>query len=1316
MREIETRIVTLKQKLLGPVLDSVISEEDLSQVKGLVDSEHITIAEIEKIDQELYKEIIVKLVHQRTDNSKQLLSLVFRDLADLHEKLADLTPDQDSEKVKHFTLSSQHKKLKYYTDSATFLQYSLLNSQNKAVIENEIYSKLSAIEGKIFSVTGNSNTKTTAEKVKIEAKNYKTMLGKLRSECITKLELAENKDSNQKETIQSVFEYTTDKMNGFLKKIYENTIGELEQKPPCKFAIVGLGSMALKQMTPWSDLEFAILLEKETQQIKQYFRDLSHIVNLKMINLGETVLPSNKYIIDLSRFEKQGVNFDLWGKTPLGRIGGDKPYDLIGTKDWLLWYVKNEKNKATHIDKNLPYILESVAYVCGDGDLVEAYQKDIVDFLHKDYIGEEKNYKDRGLKNHQVRAIKILKEGGVELNYIPVKSLGNKLSKGNIDEFIPTFESNKEGSLLDVKQEIYRLPDRMIYNLGAYFGVHAGSAWDTINELEKAGRISKEGAVNLKNAADFATSLRLKSYSQSDSQTASVSTYIPVLEHLEKEAQDSIIRNTFHVKNKEKLYDFYHTMIMVIRLSYFICNTKTTEKAIDLLSNNNLYEDSNYTKARIFAKFLEYDKAIKHMELARKENSSYHQEVLSSLSSLYQKNGMMTKALDTALESLDKEPGSWSAYLDVAIFYSEIGDMENAKIYYEQSDEIFSKSKEEKTAKDIMTFYNNLILYYAENNQQLKALSLIKAFNEKYENKIENVDSRLYSTLGSVYYMFGYYDEAEKFYNKALEGSIKFYSKSPNNPVIASDYNNLANLYLAQNNNHQAEECYVNALTIWKSFYNQNENNLDIAKCYNNIGLLHEDDNVDLALEYYNKAIKIRDNLSNGNHPDQIDTYANLANFYNKYQQYCKAKECFDKALKIYQTNHHLHSDFARCMASCHNAMGNINLSKGHYYDAIKNYEESKNIYESIYRQGKNLQIVGKSEFNIGSCYEALSNHSAAIAYYKQALNNYKTDSGKYDNASDIALCLYKLCSEHLRIGKFDAANEYISEALANATQDDSKIFGQIIIFYTMSHIAKSYELILSDDIKTAQEYYKKGSAILGLGENLNLSDPAEHIEMSSVVYDLQIPSIIINHQKVLLKLDPELKYGNHYQNLARYLALNRNIEEANEAFKLALYFSDKIGLSLLAEYAQFLIVNKEKLLENNIEVNSDKVSGLLYKVINTKEDNSELGYRKTEKNFVLPIIKKLIEANEDNIIINPKTLAYYMLIANPEYIVEGDNIEDITKQFEEHCNYLKDEVSLALLLDMCDGTSDDDLLEAADDEVFASIPNTNLEQWYEDA
>ena len=70
-----------------------------------------------------------------------------------------------------------------------------------------------------------------------------------------------------------------------------------------------------------------------------------------------------------------------------------------------------------------------------------------------------------------------------------------------------------EGKLFDVKQEIYRLPDRLVYSFGLYYGIEENSAWDTVDKLRAKGIITPPASENLKNAITFATTLRLKSYS-----------------------------------------------------------------------------------------------------------------------------------------------------------------------------------------------------------------------------------------------------------------------------------------------------------------------------------------------------------------------------------------------------------------------------------------------------------------------------------------------------------------------------------------------------------------------------------------------------------------------------------------------------------------------------------------------------------------------------------------------------------------------------------------------------------------------------------
>ena len=129
----------------------------------------------------------------------------------------------------------------------------------------------------------------------------------------------------------------------------ERKLGKL----PCNYCIIALGSVARMEATPFSDLEFAILYsDADIGEKMNYFRIMSHFIHLKVINLGETVLPALA-IEQLNDFQSsdpnsnwfydsgtpRGISFDgamPWAsKTPLGRMATtNKPaLELIKTPE-----------------------------------------------------------------------------------------------------------------------------------------------------------------------------------------------------------------------------------------------------------------------------------------------------------------------------------------------------------------------------------------------------------------------------------------------------------------------------------------------------------------------------------------------------------------------------------------------------------------------------------------------------------------------------------------------------------------------------------------------------------------------------------------------------------------------------------------------------------------------------------------------------------------------------------------------------------------------------------------------------------------------
>ena len=183
----------------------------------------------------------------------------------------------------------------------------------------------------------------------------------------------------------------------YLAKYCENVMGD----SPCKFALVGMGSLARKEITPYSDFEHIIVLEEMSNQntsdenVLNYFRWFSVIFQIIVINLQETILPSvviqglnspnNDWFFD--RITTRGISFDGMlphaCKFPLGRQQHTEnkqwKTEFIKPISEMLMYLTSEEDIKNGY--HLKDIFTKVSFVYGNKVVFQEFQDSIFNML-----------------------------------------------------------------------------------------------------------------------------------------------------------------------------------------------------------------------------------------------------------------------------------------------------------------------------------------------------------------------------------------------------------------------------------------------------------------------------------------------------------------------------------------------------------------------------------------------------------------------------------------------------------------------------------------------------------------------------------------------------------------------------------------------------------------------------------------------------------------------------------------------------------------------------------------------------------------------
>ena len=131
---------------------------------------------------------------------------------------------------------------------------------------------------------------------------------------------------------------------------------------------------------------------------------------------------------------------------------------------------------------------------------------------------------------------------------------------------------------------------------------------------------------------------------------------------------------------------------------------------------------------------------------------------------------------DQALELLKTSPGAdlyWeaAAISTRATIYENMGDMENAAIFYERAEKVYRKSMGANYTKDFLDNILEYSLFAAKNQKREKAIALaMETYDFTHTGDFKNTLQEFYHTvnLAQVHYLLKDYSEAEKYSNEAL--------------------------------------------------------------------------------------------------------------------------------------------------------------------------------------------------------------------------------------------------------------------------------------------------------------------------------------------------------------------------------------------------------------------------------------------------------------------------------------------------------------------------------------------------------------------
>ncbi|XP_078604521.1 uncharacterized protein LOC144878116 [Branchiostoma floridae x Branchiostoma japonicum] len=810
------------------------------------------------------------------------------------------------------------------------------------------------------------------------------------------------------EAIKNLFKIITVERQHFIQVLTEECIGKIGP-PPCKYAFIGLGSQATELVTPYSDLEFAILIEdgKDNDVTRRYFLNLTHYLNLKVINLGETILPAmaipslNDFLSEdpekdwfFDSVTPRGFAFDgfmPWAsKTPFGRVETkNKPHiSLIQTPANLAEY--QHLHIALVEGYHLSDILRRVTYLTGDESLVD------------DYSERVKKCFDHSPVLPRFSAALILKDNVQQINNVEAS-----------------------GQLLDVKKEIYRFPSVAVDVLSISCGITIPSVWGMIEELLKTQRISPEDAHHLTVLISISAELRLRTYIANGGQKDRLSPLAEMKTRLDtRDIDDTFVQSVFYIPDSKMLFRYYYT---AFPLKGCIIDTIEKPNPITEIIPTAIFDTSSLTRGRITRQLFHLDASMRHFEAAMEETAGDEEkqfEIISEIGEVLEKRGDYEKAIgyfERALKvgnSLPEDskirPSNASLLNSIGNCFDDLGDQIKAISYYEKALKMKKAIYGETTAHpDIASVQSNIGSCWSKIGDHSKAISYqeqsLKMRKTIYGETTAHASiASSFHNIGSCWRDLGDHRKAIRYYEQSLKMLKAIYGESSAHPDISASLDSTGSCWKGLGDPRKAIRYYEQSLKMDKAIYGETAEHPHIGTTLSNIGLCYSNvGDQKRAMSFYEESLKMMKAIYGETkaHPDIAASLNNIAKSWSHLGDQKKAVMYFEHSLKMEKAIYGettAHPD----IASSFNNIGTCWSDLGDQNKAIMYCEQSLNMRKTIYGETAEHPDIASSLNNIGACWGKLGDQKKAISYYEQSLRISKAIYGETTAHPDIAASL----------------------------------------------------------------------------------------------------------------------------------------------------------------------------------------------------------------------------------------------------------------------------------------------------------------------